>query len=187
MDAPHAVGDRLRGEHHVVSTMSQFTDSEKARILREARRLVRDRDEPPGAPLATEPPPMPMPTIESQDDRWRRELEGFERQREAARAAMRREQREGREAMMHARALGADAAERIAALEQRLDEVERQISELSRAVGDFSDAVSEGMQKQDKGLEKLSTLLTEIRALDDQHRAVLDLPSPLIRKERRIN
>jgi hypothetical protein len=162
--------------------MSQFTDSEKARILREAHRFVRDRDKPLGATPSPEPPPIEI-KFEDPMDRWRREADAATRQREAAKAAMQREQREGREAMGRARALdGAEA--RIAALEERMAEAERQVAQLSRAVGDFSDAVNAGFLSLDKQLEKLSTLLTSLRAADDQHRAVLDMPSPLIRKER---
>jgi hypothetical protein len=160
--------------------MSKFGPEQRARIFAESRRLLADE------PASHKEPPTPEPplTIETQDARWRRELEDFERKRAASGAAMQREKREEREGMARARALDG-VEERVTVLEQRADKIEEQISELARALGDFSDAVSEGMLKQDKGLEKLSTLLTSMRAADDVHRAaVLDMPSPLIRKER---
>jgi chromosome segregation ATPase len=151
--------------------MSKFGPEQRARIFAESRRLLADE------PASHKEPPTPEPplTIETQEARWRREAEDFERQRAAAKAAMRREEREGREAMMQARALGADAAARLAALEARMDEAERQISELSRAVGDFSDAVNGGFSNLDKQLAQLGTKLTEIRAADDVNRAA-DFP-----------
>lgn len=165
-----------------MSVMSKFSPQQRAAILRKSLELLAD-DNPPGAAPSPEPPPL---VFEEPVAKYKREADEQAQRFAAERAESRREEREEREAMARARALdGAEA--RITALEQRMDEVERQISELSRAIGDFSDSVGEAMQRQDKQLEKLSAKLTEIRALDDQHRAVLDLPSPLIRKERRIN
>jgi hypothetical protein len=142
-----------------------FSEHEKAQILRTSRQLLRDKDKPPGAAPSPEPPPIEI-KFEDPMDRWRREAAEQDARFAAERAAREREEREQREALVRARALdGAEA--RITALEGRMDEVERQISELSRASGDFSDAVSQGLQSLDKQLEKL------------QHRAVVDMPSPL--------
>jgi hypothetical protein len=163
--------------------MSRFSDQEKAAILRESRRLLKDDDRP-VPPVAREP--LPEIVFEEPVAKWKREADEQEARFEAERAASQREERAEREALARARALDG-VEERVTVLEQRMDEVERQISELSRAVGDFSDSVSEAMQHQDKQLEKLSVKLSEIRAADDLHRAALDLPNPLIRKERRIN
>jgi hypothetical protein len=154
-----------------------FSEHEKAQILRTSRQLLRDKDKPPGTPPAPEPPPIEI-KFEDPLEKWKREADEADARREAARAAMRREERKEREAMTHARALGADAAARITALEGRMDEAERQISELSRAVSDFSDAVTGGFRSLEEQCAKLDTKLTELRALDDQHR-VIDMPSPL--------
>jgi hypothetical protein len=155
--------------------MSKFSSEQRAEIFRRSRQLLRDKDKPPGAAPSPEPPPL---IIETEEQRWRRESESFERQCEAERAAMRREERESRLVARQTQDLAAIDV-RLAELEGRMDEVER----LSRAIGDFSDSVSEAMQRQDKLLEKLSVKLSEMRAIDDQHRAALDLPSGFIRKE----
>jgi hypothetical protein len=165
--------------NRVVSSMS-FTESEKARILRESRRILRNRDKPPGSPPSPEPPPVEI-KFEDPMDRWRREAAEQEARFAAERAASQRAEREGREAMARARALDG-AMERIAALEGRMDQCEHEISALARAIENYSDAVNGALTNIDKQLEKLGTTLAEIRAADDLHRAALDLPSGFIRK-----
>src|SRR5262249_26603480 len=160
--------------------MSKFSPEEIARVRRESERLLCD---PPARP---EPEPVREVPLPPRDEvrEWREWQDARTAEREAHRAALRREQREEHEAMARARALdGAEA--RIEALEGRMDEIERQISELSRAIQEFSRAVTGGLNSQDRKLEKLQTLLTELRTIDDlQRRAPLDLPGGFIRKER---
>jgi len=153
-------------------------------VFAESQRLLSE-DRSPTPP----PAPAPVPPVvldECPVEKWKREGTESMRQREATKAEMRREAREEREAFIRARALdGAEA--RISALEGRMDEVERQILELSRAISDYSDSVNAGLVRQEKRLAELQTLLTERAAIEDQRLAALDLPSFLVRKERRIN
>jgi hypothetical protein len=111
-------------------------------------------------------------------DRWR-----YDNGQADQKCAQERQREAKEREAERARAVRANDIEaRITALEGRMDQIERQVSELSRAVGDFSDAVNAGFLSLDEQLKKLSTLLTSLRAADDQHRAVLDLPNPLIRR-----
>jgi uncharacterized coiled-coil protein SlyX len=158
-----------------------MTDEERARIWAKTRaeskrHLSCDFSKPPPEPPSREPP-LVFEEIDAVT-KWRDEANEQAARFEAERAARKAEERESRLVARQTQDMAAIDV-RLAELEARMAEAERQIAELSRAVGDFSDAVNEGMLRQDKQLEKLSTLLTSLRALDDQHRAVVDMPSPL--------
>jgi hypothetical protein len=155
--------------------MTKFTDAQRATIFEQSRRILTDE---PKAPTAEQQPApvreVVVPEPEDAMDRWRREAAESDRAREAERSAMRRQEREEREAIARARALDGIAA-RVTVLEQRMAEAGQVLSELGRAVAEYSDAVSEGMLKTDKYIEALKTEMTALRAADDQHRAA-DFP-----------
>jgi hypothetical protein len=143
-------------ERELVSAMSKFTDQQRAEILRRAHETLEHRDEPP-----------PAPRVSNEDSR----------RREAADAERKRQERDDGRA--RAQAAQADwnawCDRRIAAA---LTEHNQKFAELARGSVEFSDAVCARLRQMETMLEQLSAKITELRAIDDQHR-VIDMPSPL--------
>jgi hypothetical protein len=163
----------------LVSTMSRFTDAERAEILRQARETLGRRDEPP-APRATAPEPPPL-VIETREERWRREANEDIVQREAADAERRRQ------AEADERRRGADWWALINRhIDERFAEQQERFNDLARAAAEFSDTVAQSLDRLDALCAQLNTKFVELRALDDQRRGIIDVPD-FIRKERRIN
>jgi hypothetical protein len=151
--------------------MSRFSDQEKAAIFRRSRELL-ERDGVPSTPPPT--PESPPLVFESEMDRWRREADEFEQKRAAAKAALRREERD----IAHAHTLEARIAEleqRVAAVEQRDD-----VAEFAKASAEFSDKTLQALDRLEQLCAELSGKLTELRAADDLHR-VVD-PPKLVRR-----
>jgi len=160
--------------------MSKFSDQEKAAILRRSRELLSD-DKPPVTPPAPAPRELPIPEPDPVAE-WREWHDARAAEREANRAAMRRDARENARVLL--------ALERIAALEQRIAELEASVAtsdetlrQLAAGAEAFSSAVEAGLGRMEQRLVELSGKLVELRALDDVRRGeVLDLPANFIRK-----
>ena len=149
-----------------------MTDEERARRWAETRaeseRLLScDFSKPP--PPDEQPTPAYEPPPEDPVSKWRREADEQERRFEAARAARRKQERE--EA---AQADWSAIEARIAAIERRVATLE----EVALASVEFSNNALQAVDRLEQLSTQLSTKLTELRALDDQHR-VIDMPSPL--------
>src|SRR6516162_3937103 len=156
--------------------MSRYTDADRARIFAESRRLLSNEPPPPPEQPAREPPPL---IIESEADRWRREANEAIAQRAAADAERRAEERATKDVRAADWWAAIDAH-----IERRLAEHHKQFAELADASAAFGDAVSARLQELETLVTKLDGTLAKMRALDDERRTVLDMPSPLIRKER---
>src|SRR5262249_45931163 len=141
--------------------MSRFSPAEIARVRALSEKLLRDsverdpvEDEPPAPQLESRE--VPLPTFESDMDRWRREARESDERRAAAKAELRREE----EANARARstdwwsAIEAHVEQRIAAA---LVERQHEISELARAMCDFAAACDKRLVEIEGMLKKLST------------------------------
>jgi hypothetical protein len=140
-------------------TMS-FSEHEKAQILRTSRRILRDKDKPPGAPPSPEPLPL---VIETEEQRWRREAEDFERQRTAER---RRQERASSDRIITKQANDLALEARVSALEERVDAIEQAVSGfngLAEGAAQFSDAVSEKMHALEALTARLDLTLEQLR------------------------
>jgi len=149
---------------------------QRAEILRRAHETLEHRDEPPPAPRVPAPEPPPF-EFEDSLAKWKREANEDSRRREAADAERKRQERDDGRA--RAQAAQADwnawCDRRIAAA---LTEHNQKFAELARGSVEFSDAVCARLRHMETMLEQLSAKLTELCAIDDQHR-VIDMPSPL--------
>jgi hypothetical protein len=163
--------------------MSRFSPADRARVLAESKRILEDKPpEPPPAP-APEPPPLAFKAIDPVRE-WRERADALDREREANRAALRREQRADE------RARGADWWSEIEAhIDQRiaaaLAERQYELTELARSTVEFANAVDRRLAALERLLTKLSATHKQLREHDA--REPIDMPSPLIRKERLIN
>jgi|SRR5215831_8795707 len=160
----------------VVNAMAKFTEQERAEIFRRSCELLEDK--PP------EPPPAPEPPLVLEEidpvRKWREEADAHDRERQANRAAMQRQQRDAARANWSAWDAYVDA--RIAAaLAQR----QHELTELASSTVAFANAVDKKLQEFDRLLNELKAALKQER----QHaaREPLDMPSPLVRRERLIN
>jgi hypothetical protein len=165
-----------------------MTEAERERIRAESRRLLSD-DEP------TPPPAEPVMRevhIPERDPiaEWRAWHDERDAEREAGRAELKRQERSD------ARARGADWAAYIdACVEQRLAEYQERFDELANASVEFSNKVLQALTRLDSLCGDLDKKFNELRALEDIRRSaiedirrndhsVIDMPTPLIRKER---
>jgi hypothetical protein len=154
-------------------------DKQIAALRAESRKLMHSR--PSAAPPRDEQPvrEVPLPEPEDPMDRWRREADESDRERAAARAALRREEQD--------LARSQSAVARIASLERRIAELEQSVAtsdavmkELAAGAEAFARAVNEGLLRMETKLTELGTKMLELRSLDDQRRgSVIDMPSPL--------
>jgi len=160
--------------------MSKFTPAQVAAIRAESERLLSDK--PPPEP----PAPVRETPIMFEDDveKWKRLGDEATARRAAAKAELRRE--EGDLARVKS------AVGRIVALEQRVAELEWALAdakattnELAKSAQAFGEAVTQATFRIEQRLAELSTTLTELRALNDVRRGVIDMPSPL--QPRRVN
>jgi hypothetical protein len=150
--------------------MSRFTPEQIAAIRAKSEQLLRDK--PPDPPPAPEPVREVPIVFEDAMDRWRKEADERDREREAARDQMRREQRDAERARSADWNAWVDA--RIAAA---LAEHDAQLTGFEQASAEFSNKVLQGFDRLDGLVAQLDTKLTELRALNDLQRAdVLDLP-----------
>jgi hypothetical protein len=163
--------------------MTKYTPEEKAAIFAESRRILSEELIPPPERPAPEPEPPPL-VFEDDVARWRREADEADARREAARAQLRRESRDAERArgldwMAH---IDAYVEQRIAAA---LVEHQHGVVELAKSVVEFANATDGKLLELERLLTKLDARQTSLHALDDTHRGtIIDMPSPLVRKER---
>jgi hypothetical protein len=155
--------------------MSRFSPAERARIFAESRRILTEESEPPAPEPVRE---VPLPEPEDALAVWKRQGEAIERERAAAKTALRAEERATERACSTAwwSAIEAHIDQRIAAA---LLEREHELVELARGITAFANATEAKLAE----LEKLLTRHAELRSLEDRG-TIIDVPSPLIRKER---
>jgi hypothetical protein len=167
-----------------VTSMSKYTPTERARIFAESERLLRD---PPARPEPT-PPREVHVVLEDPIETWKREADEADAVREANRAELRRKSDE-RAAAFARQAQNNELAARVEALEARVDALEATLAAFANGTQVLGDAIENGMTRLDTKLvefsRELSRRFAELRALDDVRRGkVIDMPSPLVRKER---
>jgi hypothetical protein len=158
--------------------MGRFSPEQIAAIRRESERLLRD-DKPAPRP---EPAPTPrearLPEIDAVQE-WRDWHEARDQEREDERAEMRREQRDAERERAAGWAAYVDS--RIAAA---LAERQHELIALARGTLEFSNAVTARLQKMEQLIDKLDAAHAKLRAHEDLRRGeIIDLPSPLVRKE----
>jgi hypothetical protein len=155
--------------------MARFTDQERAEIYAESCRLLEDK---PPAPTPTPEPPLVFENIDPVQ-KWREHADAFERQRAAARAKLQAERAAARADWS---AWNAYIDARVAAA---LAERQHEIVELAHSSVEFATAVDRKLAELERLLTKLSATHNELR--EHVAREPLDMPSPLVRKERLIN
>jgi hypothetical protein len=160
-----------------------MTDEERARIWAKTRaeseRLLSCdfSNPPPPDEQSTRGHGHALPPLEFEDpvERWKREANEATRRRELADAERKRQEREDE------RRRGADW---WAAIDARIDAAlagqRDNVAELARASVEFANAVQDRLLAMETLLARLDTKLTELRAIDDQHR-VVDMPK-LVRR-----
>ena len=159
--------------------MSRFTDQERAEIYAESRRLLEDK--PPVTPPAPAPEPEPPPLMpEDPIAKWKREADARDRERKAAIAERQRVERAARASDWSAWDAYVDA--RIAAA---LAERQHEIVELAHSSVEFAKAVDKKLAELERLLTKITDTHKELR--EHLAREPLDMPSPLVRKERLVN
>jgi DNA repair exonuclease SbcCD ATPase subunit len=169
--------------------MTKFTPEQRAAIFDESRRILSGderalpHDEP---PAPTHEPPL---VVETEADRWRREIAAAEQQRAAWRAELKhKEQTPPPDWARAPNLLDERIAHHVrAALQARwqhdtsaLAEHNQKFDELARAAASFSDAVSDRLGELEKLINKLDATHAELRNLDRGR--VIDMPSPLIHR-----
>jgi hypothetical protein len=153
--------------------MSRYTPEQIARIRAESERLL--SDEPPPPP---EPTPPRVVRIEVEDDlvRWRREADESDREREAARAELRRESREDRRAAMRTRQDAAEVDQRLDAIEDRLTAIEQALAafnQLASNTATFSDSVTGQLESLAALANRVDAATVTLRYVHERETAAL--------------
>jgi hypothetical protein len=160
--------------------MAKFSDQERARIWNESLRILEDK--PAESLLVTNKPPQPsrasvMRTpplvIEDPVDRWRREADQAERERERAKAQLRRAERDNQAAYERAAQNSADTEARLTDLEQRMDNVEAHIAALSEAVSAAADFSNNAVERFDDVKIAFERLNGTVQAASENTRSEL--------------
>jgi hypothetical protein len=144
--------------------MPRFSDKERALILEQSRRILTNEQ-----PARPEPEPEREVRIEfeSDMDRWRREADESDRQREACRAELRREHREDVR-QRQAPDLLVELAARISTLETRVDAIAEALAGLDTLANStmaFSDATVARLQELQACAHKAGLALETMRAV----------------------
>jgi hypothetical protein len=145
--------------------VTKFTDAERDRIFEESRRILSDE---PRAPPAPRPEAYTPVSIEPVDAiaKWAAEADAADREREANRARMRREERAAEAAALRTRQDSAELEQRLSSIEARLDVIEQHLEAFNAVANGtmtFSNAVTERLEELASLANKAGVALETMR------------------------
>jgi DNA repair exonuclease SbcCD ATPase subunit len=153
--------------------MGKFTDAERARIWNESLRILEDKPAAPPQPSRASVMRTPPLVIEDPVDKWRREADQAEREREREKAQLQRAAHERQAAYERAAQNSADTEARLTDLEQRMDNVEAHIAALSEAVSAAADFSNNAVTRFDDVKVAFERLNSTVQAASENTKSEL--------------